>query len=108
MRPHDSAYDRNTAELRAADPGEARYGLVTDHNGPCSQVGDYATLAAAIEAGRQMDTDSAPTELENALGYRGDDDRDDRGLIAAAEEAGWRVVASAPAGEYWTVLVAPQ
>jgi hypothetical protein len=105
MRPIDSAYDRNTAEQRSADPGAARYGLVSDHNGPCSLVGDFATLDAAIEAARAMDTDMTPTELEDEIEYDGGEDRDDSGLIAAAEKAGWKVVARAPAGEFWTVLV---
>lgn len=105
MRPIDSVYDRNTAEQRSADPGATRYGLVSDHNGPCSLVGQFASLAAAIGAAREMDTDAAPTDLEDEIDYDGGNDRDDRGLIAAAEAAGWRVVARAPAGEYWTVLV---
>ena len=105
MRPIDSAYDRNTAEQRGGDPGAGRYGLVSDHNGPCSLVGDYASLDDAIEAARRMDTDSAPTELEDEIDYDASEDCDDSGLIRAAEAAGWRIVASAPAGEYWTVMV---
>ena len=105
MRPIDSAYDLNTAEQRSADPGKARYGLVSNHNGPCSEIGEYDSLADAIEAARGMDTDNAPTELEDDLYYDGGNDCDDAGLIAAAESQGWRIVASAPAGEYWTVLV---
>ena len=105
MRPITSAYDRNTAEHRAADPGAARYGLVSNHAGPCTLVGDYESLQAAIDAARAMDTDAAPTELEDEIDYCADGDRDESGLIAAAQSAGWRVVASAPAGEWWTVLV---
>jgi hypothetical protein len=104
MRPFDSAYDRNTAEQRGADPGAARYGLIRLHNGPCSLVEDFDCLDAAIEAARTMDTDAAPTELEDEIDYDGTNDRDDRGLIAAAQAAGWKVVATAPAGEYWAVL----
>ena len=105
MRPIDSAYDRNTAEQRSSDPGAARYGLVSDHNGPCSLVGEYASLDDAIHAARGMDTDSAPTDLEDEIDYDGSNDSADAGLIGAAEGAGWKVVARAPAGEYWTVLV---
>jgi len=102
MRPHDSAYDRMTAEYRTADPGAGRYALVQDHNGSCSVVGDYDSLEAAIAAAREMDTDEAPTDLEDELGVVLDDAV---ALIDAAQDAGWRVVATAPAGEYWTVLV---
>lgn len=105
MRPIDSAYDRNTAEQRSDDPGAARYGLISNHNGPCSLVGDFPSLEAAITAAREMDTDAAPTELEDEIDYDGSEDRDEDGLVAAAEGAGWKVVARAPAGEYWTVLV---
>lgn len=105
MRPMDSAYDRSTSEQRSADPGSVRYGLISNHNGPCSVVGEYASLAEAIEAARAMKTDDAPTELEDEIEYDGTSDRNDAGLIAAAQGAGWHVVASAPAGEYWTVMV---
>lgn len=104
MRPIDSAYDRDTAEQRSDDPGAREYALVSDHNGPCSIVADYGSLSDAIEAARAMDTDAAPTDLEDEIDYDSWGDCDDSGLIAAAQEAGWRVVASAPAGEYWTVL----
>lgn len=83
---------------------QTQYALISDHNGPCSIVAPFGDLAAAIEAARTMDTDAAPTDLEDAIGYDATHDRDDSGLIAAAESAGWRVVAGAPAGEYWTVL----
>lgn len=104
MRPIDSAYDRATAGFQGADPGAGEYALVRNHNGPCSLLSDYASLEDAIDAARNMDTDSAPTELEYAIGYDGSDDRDDAGLIEAAIEAGYVIVASAPAGESWTVL----
>lgn len=105
MRPIDSSYDTNTAERRDSDPGETTYALISDHNGPCSMTGTYASLADAIEAARTMDTDSAPTDLEDEIGHDASDDCDDSGLIEAAQAAGWRIVASAPAGEYWTVMV---
>lgn len=105
MRPIDSAYDRNTSETRSSDPGRTEYALISDHNGPCSLLGEYDNLGDAIEAAREMDTDSAPTEFEDEIGYDGGSDHDDSGLIAAAEQAGWEVVASAPAGEHWTVMV---
>lgn len=105
MRPIDSSYDRMTVEIRADVADGARtYALIVDHDGPCSEVGEYDTLAEAIEAARAMDTDSAPTELEDAIGYDATGDRDAAGLITAAEAAGWVVVAVAPAGECWTVL----
>lgn len=104
MRPIDSSYDRNTAEHRSADPGAARYALISDHNGPCSTVGLYDSLADAIEAARVLDTDEAPTDLEDEI----DVDASNKSvawLVEQAEAQGWREVASAPAGEYWTVLV---
>lgn len=104
MRPIDSSYDRATAEQRSADPGPGIYALVSDHNGPCSLVGSYDSLESAIEAAREMDTDAAPTDLEDEIDYDGCRDCDSRGLIVAAEHEGWRIVASAPAGEYWTVM----
>lgn len=108
MRPINSTYDTATAESRSSDPGAARYALVSDHNGPCSVVAEYTSLAEAIEAARHLDTDAAPTELEDELGVCCDDTQTGaRDLIAAAESAGWRHVASAPAGEHWDVLVAP-
>jgi len=106
MRPIDSAYDRNTAAHYIADPGAAEYSLIQDAGGPCSLIGDYDSLEAAVAAARDMDTDAAPTDLEDAL----DVDASAQGtawLITQAEARGWRVVAAAPAGEYWTVLVAP-
>lgn len=105
MRSIDSAYDRNTSGSLSADHGRREYALVSDHNGPCSVVGEYGSLAAAIDAARAMDTDAAPTDLEDTIGYDGTCDTDVTGLIEAAEGAGWRIVATAPAGEYWTVLV---
>lgn len=102
MRSCDSSYDRMTAETRSADPGEARYALISDAGGPCSIVGDYASLADAIEAARAMDTDAAPTDLEDETGVCCETVS---ALIESAEAQGWRVVAQAPAGEYWTVLV---
>jgi hypothetical protein len=106
MRPIDSAYDRNTAALVTDDPGPGRYALISDHNGPCSTIGQYASLDAAIESAREMDTDAAPTDLEDDLGVCAMDMADPvSDLIAAAEAQGWRVVASAPAGEYWTVCI---
>lgn len=101
MRPCDSAYDRDCAEWRVADPGEREYALVTEHNGPCSLIGTYACLADAIEAARTLDTDDAPTELSDALAYEGDRTRE---LLELAEEHGWMRVARAPAGEEWIVL----
>lgn len=105
MRPFDSAYDRDCAETRDTDPGRCRYALVSDHNGPCSIVAEFGSLAEAVDAARTMDTDSAPTELSDWLDYDDRDDTDDAGLLDAADTAGWRVVATAPAGEYWTVLM---
>ena len=32
----ESDFDRDTAERRAADPGQATYALISDHGGPCS------------------------------------------------------------------------
>lgn len=81
------------------------YALIADHNGPCSLVRAYASLDEAIEAARTMDTDAAPTDLEDVIDYDATGDRDDAGLIAAAEAVGWRVVAAAPVGEYWTVMI---
>lgn len=111
MRQIDSAYDRNTAEFRATETGAREYALISDHNGPCSIVSEFADLASAIEAARNMDTDAAPTDLEDEIDYDGSRDSDDSGLITAAKAEGWIVVASAPAGEYWTIMVhdtAPQ
>lgn len=105
MRPMNSSYDRSTSGWQSDDLGARTYALISNHNGPCSIVGDHPSLDAAIEAARNMDTDSAPTDLEDELDYDGSQDCDDSGLIAAAIEAGWEVVASAPAGEYWTVMV---
>lgn len=62
-------------------------------------------VGGKFTAAREMDTDAAPTELEDEIDYDGSEDRDEDGLVAAAEGAGWEVVARAPAGEYWTVLV---
>lgn len=104
-RQPDSAYDRMTAETRESDPGCATYALISDHHGPCSIVADYDSLDAAIEAARTMGTDSAPTELSDLLDYDDSDDRDDSGLISEALMGDWSVVASAPAGEYWSVMV---
>ena len=104
MRTCDSSYDTRTSGVRCADPGEGKYALVSEHAGPCSLVGEYASLAAAIEAAASMDTDLGPTELEDELGIEAESDAE---LIEAAEAAGWRVVASAGAGECWTVLAAP-
>lgn len=109
MRPIDSAYDRMTAETRSADPGARRYALMSDHSGPCTLTGEYSSLEDAIEAARTMDTDAAPTDLEDdldvdAMGDSGDADPC-AWLIEQAEAHGWTVVAQAPAGEYWTVLV---
>jgi hypothetical protein len=108
MRNPDSAYDAATSETRCGDSGSAYYALVSDHNGFCLVTGDYDSLDDAIEAAREMDTDSAPCELEDELGVDCSGDSHARGLIAKAESKGWRVVATAPAGEYWTVLVAPE
>jgi len=105
MRQIDSSYDARTAEFRADDCGRRVYAIINNHNGPCSIVRDYASLDEAIEAARYMDTSDAPTDLEHEVDYDASGDADDAGLIAAAEAAGWRVVASAPAGEYWTVMV---
>lgn len=105
MRPINSAYDRYTAEFRSNDNGAGIYALISVHNGPCSLVGEFADLDEAIGAARNMDTDSAPAEFEGEIGYDGSGDCDDSGLIAAAKAAGWSVAASAPAGEYWTVMV---
>ena len=105
MRPIDSSYDARTSETRSADPGAATYALISDHGGPCSIVGDYASLAAAIEAARTMDTDAAPTDLEDEIDECADG-QTVAWLVERAEAQGWRVVASAAAGEYWTVMVA--
>jgi len=106
MRPMDSSYDRNTSEIRDADPGRGTYALISDHNGPCSLVGEYASLAEAIDAARAMDTDKAPTALEDELGVCADGESEPvEWLVEQAEARGWRHVAAAPAGEYWTVLV---
>jgi len=105
MRPIDSSYDTACAGFQSSDLGRREYALVSDHNGPCSEVGEYASIEAAIEAARTMDTDAAPSEMGDVLDYDGRDDRDDSGLIGAAQAQGWRIVAFAPAGEYWTVLV---
>ena len=104
MRPSDSAYDRACSEFRWEDPGAGEFAIISDHNGPCSLVADFASLDAAIEAARTMDTSEAPTDLEDEIGYDGSGDADADGLIEAAEEDGWSVIAWAGAGEYWTVL----
>jgi hypothetical protein len=104
MRPTDSAYDRSTTESRATDPGAGRYALISDANGPCSLVGDYASLDDAIDAARAiMDTDAAPTDLEDEIGVDASE-QTAAWLVAQAEAQGWQRVADAPAGEYWTVL----
>ena len=102
-RPCDSSYDRMTSGWRGVDPGAATYALVSDHNGPCSTVGEYDNLADAIEAAVAMDTDDAPTELEDLLDL--DFEHDTDGLVAAAQGHGWTMIARASAGEHWVVLV---
>lgn len=88
-----------TTQLKSTE-----YALISNHNGPCSLCRKYDSLDAAIEAARTMDTDAAPTELEDRLDYDATSDSDDIGLIETAEAAEWRIVARAPVGEYWTVM----
>lgn len=102
----NSSFDNNVAEHRDADPGPALYALISDHGGPCSVVGDYDSLGAAVEAARTIDTDASPTDLEDDLDVDASNKSTDW-LIERAEAQGWRVVAQAPAGEHWTVMVAP-
>ena len=105
MRPIDSAYDRNTAEQRSDDPGAARYGLVSNHNGPCSLVGDFPSLEAAITGrarnGHRCSTDRGwRTRSTTTAARTGTKTASSPPLKARAGR--W---SPAPAGEYWTVLV---
>lgn len=108
MRPINSSYDTATAEFQAADTGPAMYAAVQDCNGPVSVTNQCESLSEAIDLARSMDAFAAPTELEDDIGYDGSQDGDDSRLIAAAERAGWRIVATSSADEHWTVMVEPE
>lgn len=103
MRPIDSCYDRNTAGTRDVDPGDAMYALVRDVWGPCSRIVHCVSLEEAIEEARAVDLDDPFFDLEDELDLCFE--HNTAGSIEAAEKRGWRVVATAPAGEDWTVLV---
>jgi hypothetical protein len=104
MRPCNSSYDAATAEFRSENLGERTYALISNHNGPCSVVAPFASLDEAIAAARNMDTDAATTDLDDEIEYDSHNDCDDTDIIGAAQNSGWVIVASAQAGEYWTVM----
>lgn len=44
-------------------------------------------VGGKFTAAREMDTDAAPTELEDEIDYDGSEDRDEDGLVAASAKS---------------------